>query len=339
VLASGPLTSAALSAAIAELLGRENLHFYDAIAPLIDADSLDRQKIYAGSRYGKGSPAYLNCPLNPSEYDRFYRRLLEAETVPLRSFEEGLFFESCLPIEELARRGPRTLLFGPMRSVGLKDPRTGRRPHAVVQLRQDNAEATVYNMVGCQTRLRHRGQKAVFRLIPGLERAEFLRYGSVHRNTFICSPRVLEPTMQVRGQGTFFMGGQITGAEGYVESVATGLLAGLNLANLLAGRQAVAPPATTAIGSLCRYIAESDADHFQPMNINFGLLPPLAAPPRNRGRRNRGLIQRALNDINVWIQREDVRYRDDRRASGKEISRLPGSGEKLLREHRQGLQR
>jgi methylenetetrahydrofolate--tRNA-(uracil-5-)-methyltransferase len=330
VLASGPLTSPALSEAVAGLLGQENLYFYDAIAPLVEAGSLDREKIYQGSRYGKGPPSYLNCPLSKPEYDRFLRRLLEAETAPLRSFEKGLFFESCLPIEELARRGPQTLLFGPMRPVGLRDPRTGKRPYAVIQLRQDNAAATVYNMVGCQTRLRHGEQKALFRMIPGLEKAVFLRYGSVHRNTYICAPRILTPALQVAGRETFFMAGQITGAEGYLESTATGLMAGINLARALSGKMTLTPPETTALGSLCRYITAADAADFQPMNINFGLLPQLASPPRNRKLRNRQLVHRAVEDLNSWIQEEGVRHHGDRRASAEEISCLPGAGEKLL---------
>ncbi|MCK4597288.1 methylenetetrahydrofolate--tRNA-(uracil(54)-C(5))-methyltransferase (FADH(2)-oxidizing) TrmFO, partial [bacterium] len=232
VLASGPLTSDELSMAIQNFFGDGTLFFYDAIAPLISADSLNHQKIFLGSRYQKGEPAYLNCPLNESDYHTFYEQLLAAEVLPLHSFEKGLFFESCLPVEELAKRGPKTLLFGAMRAVGLTDPRTGRRPYAVVQLRQDNTEASIYNMVGFQTRLRRGEQKRVFRLIPGLERAELLRYGSVHRNTFLCAPRVLRSTMQVRGQEKMFVAGQITGGEGYMESVATGMVAGLNLARV-----------------------------------------------------------------------------------------------------------
>ncbi len=307
VLASGPLTSDALAEAIQEFLGQENLFFYDAIAPLVAAGSLDRGRIFIGSRYEKGEPAYLNCPLDESEYVTFYERLLAAERIPQRPFEKSSFFEGCMPIEELAQRGPRTLLFGPMRPVGLVDPRTGRQPHAVVQLRQDNVEASIYNLVGFQTRLRWGEQRQVFRLIPGLGRAEFLRYGSIHRNTFLCSPRVLAATLEIKSHRNIFVGGQLTGCEGYVESVATGLLAGLNLARVIQGGEPTIPPETTAIGSLCRYIAEADGDHFQPMNINFGILPSLERSPRGRERRSQMMARRALDDLAGWMKREEIR--------------------------------
>ena len=306
VLASGPLTSNELSVAIQNFFGEGTLFFYDAIAPIISADSLNSQKIFLGSRYQKGEPAYLNCPLNESDYHTFYKQLLAAEVLPLHSFEKKLFFESCLPVEELAKRGFKTLLFGAMRAVGLTDPRTGRRPYAVVQLRQDNTEASIYNMVGFQTRLRRGEQKRVFRLIPGLERAEFLRYGSVHRNTFLCAPRVLRSTMQVRGQEKMFVAGQITGGEGYMESVATGMVAGLNLARVLAGQDPVVFPATTAVGSLCRYIAGAKPDYFQPMNVNFGILPALDYSPRNRQQRNEKLVRRSLEDLYSWTEEEGI---------------------------------
>jgi len=330
VLASGPLTSKALSEAVQSFLGQENLSFYDAIAPLIASESIDRQKVFVGSRYEKGEPAYLNCPLNKSEYMLFYRQLVAAETAPERSFERGLFFEGCVPVEELARRGPRTLLFGPMRSVGLTDPRRRKRPYAVVQLRQDNSAGTIYNMVGFQTRLRRGKQREVFRLIPGLERAEFLRYGSVHRNTFLCAPRVLEPTLQIRGHETMFVAGQLVGGEGYVESMATGLMAGLNLARVLQERKPVVAPVTSLLGSLCQYIAESDADHFQPMNVNFGLLPPLNRAPKSKDKRKQMLAQRALRDLSAWRDMEEIGKGAHYRENGQEVLNLSGFGEKLL---------
>jgi methylenetetrahydrofolate--tRNA-(uracil-5-)-methyltransferase len=316
------------------LLGESNLYFYDAIAPLLAASSLDHQKIFLGSRYQKGDPAYLNCPMDKNEYLTFHDGLLSAQTVSVRPFEEKLFFEACLPVEELARRGPRTLAFGPMKAVGLLDPRTGRRPYAVVQLRQDNAEATVYNMVGFQTRLRRGEQERIFRLIPGLEQAEFLRYGSVHRNTFVCGPRILQPTMQTREDERVFLAGQITGGEGYVESVTTGLLAGLNLARVLGEHEPVVPPRTTAAGSLCRYLAQADGDHFQPMNVNFGLLPSLDDPPRNREQRNQGMAQRALRDLSTWIDREEMKKGAHHREDGQAVSHLTCLGEELFRKHR-----
>jgi methylenetetrahydrofolate--tRNA-(uracil-5-)-methyltransferase len=337
VLASGPLTSGVLVEDLAAHLGQENLYFYDAIAPLIAADSLDRRKMFAGSRYGKGSPTYLNCSLNRQQYQTFYEGLVAAETVPLHAFEKNLFFQACLPIEELARRGPQTLLFGPLRPVGLVDVRTGRRPWAVVQLRQDNAEASIYNMVGCQTRLRQGAQRGVFRLIPGLEKARFLRYGSVHRNTYVCAPRILDATLCVRGQRDLFLAGQITGAEGYVEAVATGMLAGLNLARRLRSLPPLVPPETTVLGSLCRYLATAQAAHFQPMNVNFGLLPPLDHRVRDKAARRRSMAQRALDDLTVWMRKEGVHRRGEPGAIAQEISCLPGSGAQLFREHGEGL--
>jgi methylenetetrahydrofolate--tRNA-(uracil-5-)-methyltransferase len=345
IVATGPLTSESLAKDLAAHLGQENLFFYDAIAPLIAADSLDRRRIFAGARYQKGSPTYLNCPLNRTQYQIFYRQLIEAETVPLHACEKVLFFEACLPIEELARRGPETLLFGPFRPVGLTDPRTGKRPHAVVQLRQDNAPASIYNMVGCQTRLRQGEQRRIFRLIPGLEKARFLRYGSVHRNTYVCAPRLLEPTLRIKDsvagqaevQGDLFLAGQITGAEGYLEAAATGWLAGFNLTCRLEGRPTLVPPANTALGSLCRYLVQSDEAHFQPMNVNFGILPPLPVPLHNRRERRRAMIQRALADLKIWMRKRGVHRLGEPGAIFEEVPCLPGSGAQLLREHGQGL--
>jgi len=337
VVASGPLTSEALAEDLAAQLGQENLFFFDAIAPLIEADSLDESQIFAGSRYGKGAPAYLNCPLDRQQYQRFYDQLVAAETVPLHSFEGDLFFQACLPIEEMARRGPQTLLFGPLRPVGLIDPRTGERPWAVVQLRQDNTQGSIYNMVGCQTRMRQPEQRRVFRLIPGLERARFLRYGSIHRNTYVCAPRLLDPDLSVRGRADLFLAGQITGAEGYVEAAATGLLAGLNAACRLQNRPPVLPPETTLLGSLCRYLATADAEQFQPMNVNFGILPPPGKPIRNKRDRRKWMIRRGLTDLDVWTRKEGLHRRGEPGTIAQKISGLSGSGAKLLREHGQGL--
>ncbi len=326
VVASGPLTSEALTEHLAACLGQDNLYFYDAIAPLIDADSLDRRKIFAASRYEKGTPAYLNCPLNRQQYQTFYEHLVAAETVPLHACEKDLFFQACLPIEELARRGPQTLSFGPFRPVGLIDPRTGKRPWAVVQLRQDNAPASIYNMVGCQTRMRQNEQHRIFRLIPGLEQARFLRYGSVHRNTYVRAPRILEATLAVRGQGDLFLAGQITGAEGYMEAVATGLLAGINVARRLRDLPPLVPPETTVIGSLCHYLETADAAHFQPMNVNFGLMPPLSRRIRKKADRRGLLIRRAQQDLNIWMRKRGVEPRGEPGTVSEEISCLPGSG-------------
>jgi methylenetetrahydrofolate--tRNA-(uracil-5-)-methyltransferase len=337
VVASGPLTSEALAGDLAARLGQENLFFYDAIAPLIEADSLDKSMIFTASRYGKGAPAYLNCPFNRQQYQRFYEQLVGAETAPLHDFEKDLFFQACLPVEEMARRGPRTLLFGPLRPVGLIDPRTGKRPWAVVQLRRDNAGGSIYNMVGCQTRLRQPEQRRVFRLIPGLERARFLRYGSVHRNTYVCAPRLLDVSLNVRRLPELFLAGQLTGAEGYIEAVATGLIAGLNAVRRIQDRPPLVPPETTLLGSLCRYLATADAAHFQPMNVNFGILPPPAEPIRGRRDRRRWMARRALSDLDLWLRKEGQQRRGEPGAITEEISGLTGSGTELLREHGQGL--
>ena len=326
VVASGPLTSEALCQDLAARLGQENLYFYDAIAPLIDAHSLDRRKIFAASRYEKGAPAYLNCPLNQQQYRAFYEQLVAAETMPLHACEQNLFFQACLPVEELARRGPQTLSFGPFRPVGLIDPRTGQRPWAVVQLRQDNVQASIYNMVGCQTRMRQKEQHRVFRLIPGMEQVRFLRYGSVHRNTYVRAPRILEETLAVRGRRDLFLAGQITGAEGYMEAVATGLLAGINVARRLRDLPPLVPPETTVLGSLCHYLETADAAHFQPMNVNFGLMPPLSRRIRKKADRRGLLIRRAQQDLNIWMRKRGVEPRGKPGTVSEEISCLPGSG-------------
>ena len=277
IVASGPLTSPALARCLQELFGETYLYFYDAIAPVVSAESIDRTVVFPASRYGKGGEDYLNCPLSREEYYRFVDAVLHAQTTPTKDFERCIYFEGCMPIEEMARRGPDTLAFGPMRPVGLLDPRTGRRPFAVVQLRQDNHEATLYNMVGFQTKMLYAEQRRVLRMIPGLEHAEFVRLGSLHRNTFINSPRLLLPTLQVIARKQTFIAGQLVGVEGYVESAAAGLLAAINVARLRAGAPCLVPPATTALGALTHYITDRRRRDFQPMNANYGLFPPIAS--------------------------------------------------------------
>ncbi len=294
VVATGPLTSEAMSDAIKVLTGCDYFYFYDAAAPIVTFDSLNHGRVFRASRYDKGEAAYLNCPMTREEYDSFYNALVGAERVPLRDFEKEIFFEGCMPVEELAARGYRTLLFGPLKPVGLTDPRTGKRPYAVVQLRQDNAEGTLFNIVGFQTHLKWDDQKRVFRMIPGLENAEFVRFGVMHRNTFINSPVLLKPTLQMRSDQNLFFAGQITGVEGYVESAAMGLVAGINAARLAAGLEPAQFPAETAHGALCTYITAADPRHFQPMNVNFGLLPPLEERIKDKRQRYRKLSERAL---------------------------------------------
>ncbi|WP_456465424.1 FADH(2)-oxidizing methylenetetrahydrofolate--tRNA-(uracil(54)-C(5))-methyltransferase TrmFO [Desulfurobacterium sp.] len=298
IVATGPLTSDSLSQYLTEFLGEKSLSFYDAIAPIVYADTIDYSKCFWDSRYGKGGNDYLNCPMTKEEYERFYNALLEAEKVPLKEFEKEAYFEGCMPIEEMAERGKETLLFGPLKPVGLIDPKTGKRPFAVVQLRKENREGTLLNMVGFQTKLTYPAQKKVFRLIPGLENVEFARYGSIHRNTFINSPKLLLPTLQLKKNPNILFAGQITGVEGYPESAASGIIAGINAAKLLKGEAPVSPPLTTMIGGLLKYITEADSKRFQPMNANFGLLPPVKA----KGKRVRRKIQaeKALKDMKRW---------------------------------------
>jgi len=302
VVATGPLTSDSLSNYLREFLGEEELAFYDAISPIVYADTIDYSKCFWGSRWGKGGDDYLNCPMTKEEYERFYKALMEAEKVPLKDFEKACYFEGCMPIEEMAERGKETLLFGPLRPVGLVDPRTGEQPYAVVQLRKENREGTLLNLVGFQTKLKYPEQKRVFRLIPGLENAEFARFGSIHRNTFINSPRLLLPTLQLKKEPRVLFAGQITGVEGYPESAATGIIAGLNAARLSEGREAVYPPETTMIGGLLKYITNADPKHFQPMNANFGLLPPPERRIRGKMNRRKYLAERALRDMERWLR-------------------------------------
>jgi methylenetetrahydrofolate--tRNA-(uracil-5-)-methyltransferase len=299
IVATGPLTSPALSCCLLGLVGTR-LYFYDAIAPIVTADSIDRNVAFAASRYRKGGEDYLNCPLSRDEYYRFVEAVRTAATVPTKDFERCVYFEGCMPIEEMARRGPDTLAFGPMRPVGLVDPRTGHRPFAAAQLRQDNREGTLFNMVGFQTKMTHPEQRRVFRMIPGLERAEFVRLGSLHRNTFINSPQLLQPTLQLSGRPHTFFAGQLIGVEGYVESAAAGLLAAINVSRLVQGAECIVPPATTALGSLLRYVTDRNRRDFQPMNANYGLFPAVVGPERGRERRRR-LAARAWTDLHDWM--------------------------------------
>ena len=305
IIASGPLTSHTLSEAIGRLTGSKYLYFYDAAAPILAGESLDMNKVYRASRYGKGDNDYINCPMNKEEYTVFWNELTNAETVPVKDFEKPIFFEGCMPVEEMASRGIDTLRFGPLKPVGLEHPLTGDTPHAVVQLRQDNFAATLYNIVGFQTHLKWPEQERVFRLIPGLENAEFVRLGVMHRNTFINSPKVLRSTLQMVDNSNIFFAGQITGVEGYVESAASGLVAGINAARLLAGLELVVFPRETAHGALCQYITNTDVKHFQPMNINFGLLPPLEQRIKDKKVKNGLIAQRALLTLEKFREKLD----------------------------------
>ncbi|MFO6495415.1 FADH(2)-oxidizing methylenetetrahydrofolate--tRNA-(uracil(54)-C(5))-methyltransferase TrmFO [Bacillus sp. z60-11] len=297
IIATGPLTSESLSEQLRELTGEDYLYFYDAAAPIVEKDSLDMDKVYLKSRYDKGEAAYLNCPMTEEEFDRFYDALVSAETVPLKEFEKEIFFEGCMPIEVMAKRGKKTMLFGPMKPVGLEDPKTGKRPYAVVQLRQDDAAGTLYNIVGFQTHLKWGDQKEVLRLIPGLEQAEIVRYGVMHRNTFINSPSLLHATYQFKKRNDLFFAGQMTGVEGYVESAASGLAAGINAARLVLGKEPVTLPNETAIGSMAHYITETNKKNFQPMNANFGLFKELGVKIKNKQERNEQYASRALETI------------------------------------------
>jgi methylenetetrahydrofolate--tRNA-(uracil-5-)-methyltransferase len=301
ILATGPLTSSAFAAELTAMLGEEHLYFYDAISPIVTAESIDTTVAYRAARYGRGDDDYINLPLSQAEYYRFVREVRAAQRVPTHSFERFVPFEGCMPIEEMADRGEETLAFGPMRAVGLIDPRTGKRPYAVVQLRQENRDGTLYNLVGFQTKMTYLEQRRVLALIPGLENAEFVRLGSLHRNTFINAPAHLEPTLQWRRRSTLFFAGQMTGVEGYIESAATGLLAGINAARLLAGLAPIVPPPATALGGLLRYITDPERKKFQPMNVNFGLLPPLAEPLRGKVKKE-SMARRALAAMDAWVE-------------------------------------
>ncbi|PGZ89311.1 FADH(2)-oxidizing methylenetetrahydrofolate--tRNA-(uracil(54)-C(5))-methyltransferase TrmFO [Bacillus cereus] len=301
IIATGPLTSPDLSAKLKELTGEDYFYFYDAAAPIVEKDSIDMNKVYLKSRYDKGEAAYLNCPMTEEEFDRFYEALIAAETVPLKEFEKEIFFEGCMPVEVMASRGRQTLVFGPMKPVGLEDPKTGKTPYAVVQLRQDDAAGTLYNIVGFQTHLKWGPQKEVLQLIPGLENAEIVRYGVMHRNTFINSPNLLRPTYQYKQRDDLFFAGQMTGVEGYVESAASGLLAGINAARLVQGEEQVVLPPVTAMGSMANYITATNAKNFQPMNANFGLFAPLEKKIKKKAERNEAYAARALETIRNFV--------------------------------------
>lgn len=301
IIASGPLTSESLSKAIQELVGEQYLSFYDAISPVVEADSITMEKAFWGSRYNRGGDDYLNCPLSRNEYYHFVDEVLRAEQTPWRDFEQPTFFEGCLPIEVMAARGRDTLAFGPMKPIGLTDPGTGKQPFAVVQLRPENQARTIFNLVGFQTKMTRGEQQRVLRLIPALENAQFVRLGSCHRNSFINSPKVLAPTLQLHKDTGIFFAGQVTGVEGYVESAAMGMVAGINAARLLRGKPLILPPETTAVGALIAHVSNSNAEHFQPMNVNFGLFPPLESHIKKKERRM-VLAERALSAVDAWKQ-------------------------------------
>lgn len=303
ILATGPLTEGPLAEELSRLGGGESLYFYDAIAPIVEAESIDFSIAFMASRYQKGGDDYINCPMDRDEYEAFVDALLSAQKVPTRSFEKEILFSGCMPIEAMAEKGRQTLAFGPMKPVGLVDPRTGKQPYAVVQLRQDNLVGSLYNMVGFQTKLTYPEQERVFRMIPGLANARFHRLGSLHRNTYVNAPRFLSPTLQTKDRQAMWLAGQISGVEGYVESTAMGLLAGVNAARWLMGQAPVVPPRTTAIGSLLNYITGASPNGFQPMNVNFGLLPPLSQQvPKDRRRKE--LAHRALQDLKAWAREQ-----------------------------------
>ena len=297
VVATGPLTSEGLAKTIKEFNGSDGFYFYDAAAPIIEKSSINFDKVYLKSRYDKGEAAYLNCPMTKEEFEAFHKELVNAEVAPLKEFEKEKYFEGCMPIEVMAARGEKTMLFGPMKPVGLEDPKTGKRPYAVIQLRQDNAAASLYNIVGFQTHLKWGEQKRVFQMIPGLENAEFVRYGVMHRNSFMNSPELLEPTYQSRKDSRIFFAGQMTGVEGYVESAASGLIAGINAARLAKGEELVVFPRETAMGSMAYYITHAEGKHFQPMNANFGLFPELPERIRDKKVRYEALANRALESL------------------------------------------
>ena len=322
IIASGPLTSAELSSSLKELSGEEHLYFFDAIAPIVNYDSINMEIAFCASRYGKGEQDegdYINCPFTKEEYEAFVKALVKAERIELRSFEDAIrqgvkagthhFFEGCLPVEIIAQRGYDSLAFGPMRPVGLTDPRAGHRPYAVVQLRQDNLAGDLYNLVGFQTNLKFPEQRRVFRLIPGLENAEFERYGQMHRNTFLASPKLLHPTLQLKTRDDLFFAGQITGVEGYMGNIATGLLAGINAARQMKGQSLLTLPGTAMLGALCHYVTHADMADFQPMKANFGILPPLEQTGKKLGKRERGQAHaaRAIADLESYLSFEQAR--------------------------------
>lgn len=302
IIATGPLTSDSLSKNISSAIGEDYLYFFDAAAPIVTYDSIDMTKAFKAARYNRGTDDYINCPMDREQYEMFWNELVNAEVAPVKDFEREIVFEGCMPVETMARRGRDTLLFGPLKPVGLTDPSTGREPYAVVQLRQDNSEGTLYNMVGFQTHLKWPEQKRVFRLIPGLENAEFVRYGVMHRNTFINSPKLLDSTYRMKSKDNIYFAGQITGVEGYIESASSGMVAGINAAMKFQGKSEVRFPSTTAIGGLSNYISDSNIKNFQPMNINFGLMEGLNQKIKDKREKNRKLSERALQIIKAMAR-------------------------------------
>lgn len=300
VIATGPLTSDSLASSIKEFMGDEGLYFYDAAAPIVEKASLDMDKVYLKSRYDRGDAAYLNCPMTEEEFENFYNELINAETAELHAFENERFFEGCMPIEQMASRGKKTMLFGPLKPVGLEDPRTGKEPYAVVQLRQDNAVGDLYNIVGFQTHLKWGEQKRVFSMIPGLENAQFVRYGVMHRNTYLRSPEFLKDTYQTKKRSDLLFAGQMTGVEGYVESAASGLYAGLNAARLIEDKDPLVFPVETMMGAMAHYITHASAKNFQPINANFGIVPRLSQKIRDKRERNLALSKRALDILDKY---------------------------------------
>lgn len=303
VVATGPLTSEPLSQSIQSFIEMEGLYFYDAAAPVLEKDSINMEKVYLKSRYDNGEAAYLNCPMTKAEFESFYRELIAAEVAPLKEFEEEKYFDGCMPFEVMASKGEKTLLFGPMKPVGLEDPKTGKIPYAVVQLRQDNAAGSLYNIVGFQTHLKWGEQKRILQMIPGLENAEIVRYGVMHRNTFLNSPKILRATYQSQKRDDLFFAGQMTGVEGYVESAASGLLAGLNAARMASGQECVIFPKETMIGAMSHYITNTDSKHFQPMNANFGIIEPLGGKKiRDKQLKNQMIADKALAALDEFVQ-------------------------------------
>ena len=306
IVASGPLTAGKLAENIGELMGQKYFYFYDAAAPIVTLESVDMTKAWKASRYNKGEAAYINCPMKKEEYLHFWNELVNSEKAETHNFEKEVFFEGCMPVEEMASRGEDTLLFGPLKPVGLENPADGKLPYAVVQLRQDNAEGTLYNIVGFQTHLKWGEQKRVFGLIPGLENAEFVRYGVMHRNTFINSPEKMRPTLQFKDNDKLFFAGQMTGVEGYVESASSGLVAGINAARICQGLEPVVFPAETAHGSLCHYITTAPAKHFQPMNVNFGIMSPIKERIRDKKQKKMMIAERALRMLEEFKQENNI---------------------------------
>ncbi len=306
IVATGPLTSDSLAKTIKSFAGDEGLYFYDAAAPIIEKSSLDMDKIYLKSRYDRGDAAYLNCPMTQAEFENFYHELINSQTAEMHDFEDEKFFEGCMPIEQMALRGEKTMLFGPLKPVGLEDPRTGKEPYAVVQLRQDNAVGDLYNIVGFQTHLKWGEQKRVFSMIPGLENAQFVRYGVMHRNTYLRSPEFLEATYQSKKRNDLLFAGQMTGVEGYVESAASGLYAGINAARLVDGKEPLVFPIETMMGAMAHYITHASAKHFQPINANFGIVPRLSKKIRDKRERNLALSKRALDILNTFKEENEL---------------------------------